>query len=79
MDIIETTFPKFISKDIIIHLLENNLKKNTSFTCKVEFIKEYNDTENLFKIISSSGAEAFYLIGMIASGIIDAYLEISNS
>lgn len=72
METIEVTFPTNIPKEKIIFILEGNLKKNSKYTCEVEFDR-FEDDENVFRVSSDYGAKAFYLIGMTASGIIEAF------
>jgi hypothetical protein len=66
---VTATFPTTISPGKIKFILEGNLKKNSKYECTVTFVGEV-DGENDFTIEADS-AEAFYLIGMTAYGIID--------
>lgn len=70
---IKVTFPLNFSKEDVIYIIEENLKKNSPYTCNVMFLYE-EDGENVFAVSSNDGAEAFYYIGMTAFGIL-AYEE----
>lgn len=69
---IEVTFPDNIPVEKLIFLIEENIKQNTKYTCKVEFIG-FEDDENVYHISSEYGPEVFYFIGMNASGILEAF------
>ena len=72
METIEVTFPTNIPKEKIIFILEGTLKLNSKYTCEVEFDR-FEDDENVFLVSSEYGANAFFLIGITASGIIEAF------
>lgn len=72
MTTIEVTFPREISPATVKTILEGNMEKKSKYTCSVEFAG-YEDGEAVYNISSQDGAEAFYLIGMTASGIIASF------
>ena len=69
---IVVSFPTVIPKDKVKFLMENNLKENSVFTCTVDYTKT-ESFNNFFDISSEGGADAFYLIGMTSSVILEAY------
>lgn len=77
METIEVTFPTNIPKDKVIFIIEGNMKKNSKYSCVVKFDR-FEDNENVFLISSSDGANAFYLIGMTAGAIMEAFNSYSK-
>lgn len=69
MESIEVSFPAEISPSTVKSLLEGNMKTNSKFTCRVDFIG-FEDGENVYNVASGDGPGAFYFIGMTASAII---------
>ena len=72
VDTIVVTFPTIVPVNKVKFLLEENLKKNSIYSCTVE----YTHTaafDNIFNISSAGGANAFYLIGMTSSVILEAF------
>jgi len=72
METIEVTFPSSIPQQLIIQILEGNLKQNSKYSCKVRF-GGFESDEVVYFVSSEDGPEAFYLIGMTASGIIQKF------
>lgn len=73
MDItIIATFPTIIPADKVKYLLENNLKENSIYSCTVEYTRT-EAFNNYFTVSSTGGANAFYLIGMTTSVILEAF------
>lgn len=68
---IQVTFPVSIKPETIKTIIEGNMKQNSQYECSVEF-GGFEDGENVF-FISADRVEAFYLIGMTASQIIDRF------
>ncbi len=72
MEMIEATFPLFIPKKKVIEIIQGNMKKNSKYTCEVEFDRE-EEGENVFLISSEDGPSAFYLIGCTAIAMLQHY------
>jgi hypothetical protein len=77
MEHITVTFPKEIPPEMVIFLIESNMKKNSEYECKVEpdRFNIFEDDENGYTISTLGGGSAFYLIGMTASEIIAAFYK----
>ena len=72
MESILVTFPEEISPAVVKDLMEGNIEQNTNFTCSVNFMG-IEDNQNVFKISSTDGPEAFYVIGICASAIVRVF------
>ena len=66
------SFPTIIPKDKVKFLLENNIQENSAYSCSVEYVYTVS-FNNYFNVSSEHGANAFYLIGMTSSVILEAY------
>lgn len=73
MESIKITMPNSMSYTWVKNCIEGNLAKNSKYTCKVSF-SGIEDKEAVYKITSSC-AEAFYLIGMTTSEMIRKFNE----